>query len=130
MIFMFIHVLSISTLSADQSKNIRLRRAVTDNQNKVFVFGHRNPDTDTIASALAYASFLRSTHINAEVYRLGELNNETNFVLKAAGIAQSDGKYALHRKPCRRNEHRRISTINVSVICHYGDVTIDNVSFR
>jgi hypothetical protein len=23
--------------------------------------------------------------------------------------------------PCRRNEHRRISTINVSVICHFGD---------
>ncbi|CAF1413021.1 unnamed protein product [Rotaria sordida] len=57
-----------------------------NNQNQVFVFGHRNPDTDAIVSALVYAAFLRRMKINAKAYRLGNLNKETQFVLKTAGI--------------------------------------------
>ncbi len=72
------------------AKQRLLSRAAIIDQNKVFVFGHRNPDTDTITSALVYASFLRSTHINAKAYRLGDLNNETKFVLKTAGIEEPD----------------------------------------
>ncbi|MDQ4077559.1 MAG: putative manganese-dependent inorganic diphosphatase [Chloroflexota bacterium] len=47
----------------------------------VYVFGHKNPDTDSICSAIAYAQLKNiqaSGHIPA---RLGELNHETEFVL-------------------------------------------------
>lgn len=53
----------------------------------IAVFGHTNPDTDAITSALVYASYLNKTGIAAQAYRLGELNNETAFVLKSAGVA-------------------------------------------
>ncbi|ADV66215.1 manganese-dependent inorganic pyrophosphatase [Deinococcus maricopensis] len=52
----------------------------------VAVFGHLNPDTDAITSALVYANFLRRTGVDATAYRLGELNRETAFVLSEAGV--------------------------------------------
>lgn len=51
----------------------------------IAVFGHTNPDTDAIASALLYAELLRLQGHAAQAYRLGEPNNETRFVLKTAG---------------------------------------------
>lgn len=50
------------------------------------VFGHTNPDTDAIASALVYASLLSRQGLPAKAYRLGELNFETPFVLREAGV--------------------------------------------
>ncbi|AFZ66677.1 manganese-dependent inorganic pyrophosphatase [Deinococcus peraridilitoris] len=50
------------------------------------VFGHLNPDTDAITAALVYASFLRRTGREAQAYRLGEPNRETEFVLRTAGV--------------------------------------------
>ena len=48
--------------------------------------GHQNPDTDAITAAIVYANFLNRMNIKATPYRLGDLNNETKFVLKTAGI--------------------------------------------
>ncbi|WP_410502730.1 manganese-dependent inorganic pyrophosphatase [Exiguobacterium acetylicum] len=48
---------------------------------KVLVFGHKNPDTDTITSAIAYAELKKALGINAEAIRLGEMNDETLFAL-------------------------------------------------
>ncbi len=50
------------------------------------VFGHLNPDTDAIASALVYARLLSRQGIEAQAYRLGSLNFETPFVLERAGL--------------------------------------------
>ncbi|GHF62589.1 manganese-dependent inorganic pyrophosphatase [Deinococcus metalli] len=50
------------------------------------VFGHLNPDTDAIASALVYARLLTRQGTPARAYRLGDLNFETPFVLREAGI--------------------------------------------
>ncbi len=49
--------------------------------NEIMVFGHRNPDTDSITSALALAHLKRKQGVNAIAYRLGELPKETQFVL-------------------------------------------------
>ncbi|MDP4164425.1 MAG: manganese-dependent inorganic pyrophosphatase [Bacillota bacterium] len=48
---------------------------------KIFIFGHKNPDTDTICSAIAYAELKNKMEINAEAIRLGEISGETQFVL-------------------------------------------------
>lgn len=47
------------------------------------VFGHTNPDTDAITAALVYANLLNRQGVEAQAFRLGELNFETQFVLRA-----------------------------------------------
>ncbi|WKA59039.1 manganese-dependent inorganic pyrophosphatase [Planococcus shenhongbingii] len=48
----------------------------------VFVLGHKNPDTDSICSAISYAYLKNQIGMNAEPIRLGELNNETIYALE------------------------------------------------
>lgn len=48
---------------------------------KVLIFGHKNPDTDTICSAIAYAELKKSLGVDAEPVRLGEVNGETQYAL-------------------------------------------------
>lgn len=48
---------------------------------KVLVFGHKNPDTDSICSAIAYAALKKELGADAEPIRLGSVNNETQFAL-------------------------------------------------
>lgn len=50
------------------------------------VFGHQNPDTDAITAALVYARLLSRQGVEAQAYRLGDLNFETAFVLREAGV--------------------------------------------
>ncbi|ACO47078.1 manganese-dependent inorganic pyrophosphatase [Deinococcus deserti] len=56
----------------------------------IAVFGHRNPDTDAIASAMVYASLLSRQGVEAQAYRLGELNFETSYVLRELGLEAPD----------------------------------------
>lgn len=54
----------------------------------VTVFGHRNPDTDAICSALAYADFLRqTTRPDAVAACCGPPNQRTEFALRRAGLS-------------------------------------------
>ena len=48
---------------------------------EVYIFGHMNPDTDSICSAIVYAQYKRSKGLKARAARIGELNPETKFVL-------------------------------------------------
>ncbi|EXX87682.1 inorganic pyrophosphatase [Paenibacillus darwinianus] len=48
---------------------------------KVLIFGHKNPDTDSICSAIAYAELKKSLGLNAEAVRLGAVGEETQFAL-------------------------------------------------
>ena len=52
----------------------------------ILIFGHKNPDTDTICSALAYANLKNILGDEAKAVRLGELNEETKFVLNYFGV--------------------------------------------
>lgn len=54
---------------------------------KVLIFGHKNPDTDTICSAIAYADLKSKLGWNVEPVRLGEVNGETAFALERFGFA-------------------------------------------
>ncbi|MCL6457894.1 MAG: manganese-dependent inorganic pyrophosphatase [Gorillibacterium sp.] len=53
---------------------------------KTLVFGHRNPDTDTICSAIAYAELKSALGWNVEAVRLGNVSGETQFALDHFGI--------------------------------------------
>ena len=55
----------------------------------VYVVGHKNPDTDSICSAIAYAN-LKNKMTRTEdyvPYRAGQLNEETRYVLKKCGVS-------------------------------------------
>jgi len=49
---------------------------------KTLIFGHKNPDTDTICSAIAYADLKNKLGVEAEPVRLGDINGETQFALE------------------------------------------------
>jgi len=54
----------------------------------LYVFGHRNPDTDAICSAIAYADFLRrTTRPDAIAACCGAPNQRTEYALRVAGLA-------------------------------------------
>ena len=57
-------------------------------QKKIFVIGHKNPDTDSICSAIAYADIKnRSTAGKKYVAkRAGQISDETEYVLNRFGV--------------------------------------------
>ncbi len=60
---------------------------MSDRKRPVFVIGHRNPDTDSICSAIAYAKLKKK--LTGEDYvaaRAGHLNEETQYVMDRFGI--------------------------------------------
>jgi inorganic pyrophosphatase/exopolyphosphatase len=63
---------------------------MNDKSEETMVFGHSNPDTDAITAALVYTEFLCRNNVKAKAYRLGDLNNETKFVLKSAGVKEPE----------------------------------------
>ncbi len=59
-------------------------------QENVYILGHKNPDTDSICSAIAYAD-IRNRTSRGETYiprRAGQINEETEYVLKRFGFSQ------------------------------------------
>jgi manganese-dependent inorganic pyrophosphatase len=48
---------------------------------KTLIFGHKNPDTDTICSALVYADLKKKLGQHVEAVRLGEISGETRYAL-------------------------------------------------
>ena len=57
-------------------------------QEKIFVIGHKNPDTDSICSAIAYAD-IKNRSVQKAKYipkRAGQINEETEYVLNRFGV--------------------------------------------
>lgn len=52
----------------------------------ILIFGHRHPDTDSICSSIALAELKKEMGVTAIPYRLGDINKETEFVLKHFGV--------------------------------------------
>ena len=58
------------------------------NQEKIFVIGHKNPDTDSICSAIAYCDIKNRTSQKQKFVpkRAGQINEETEYVLSRFGV--------------------------------------------
>lgn len=77
--------------------------------NLLYITGHKNPDTDSICSAIAYAEFKNKTgELKAIPVRLGDVNRETKFILEYFGV----------------DVPKLIDTVKVQV----SDLHIDNVA--
>ena len=55
-------------------------------ENKVLIFGHKNPDTDTICSAIVEEILDRKNGWETKAARLGTVNKETQYVLNYLGL--------------------------------------------
>ena len=55
---------------------------------KVFVVGHKNPDTDSVCSAICYARLKSALNKDIEyiAIRAGHMNEETQYVLQRFGV--------------------------------------------
>jgi len=59
--------------------------------NKVLIFGHQSPDTDSITSAIVMENLERKLgNENAKAVSLGHINKETKFVLDYLGIEEPE----------------------------------------
>ena len=58
------------------------------NQEIIFVIGHKNPDTDSICSAIAYSDIKNRTCQDKKYIpkRAGQINEETEYVLNRFGV--------------------------------------------
>ncbi len=75
----------------------------------IYITGHKNPDTDSICAAIAYAEFKNKVGgLKAIPVRLGDINRETQFILNYFGV----------------DEPKFIETVKVQV----SDLHIDNVA--
>ena len=67
--------------------------------NTIYVTGHKHPDTDTIISSIAYAYLKNQLGIQCVACRLGDVNDETKFLLDRFGYDEpkllSDARFKL-----------------------------------
>ena len=64
---------------------------------KIYVTGHRNPDTDSIVAAMAYAALRNSTgHREYEAACLGRVSDETQIVLDRFGFEPPTRIHSMH----------------------------------
>ena len=55
---------------------------------KIYIFGHKNPDTDSVCSSITYANLKNKLGFNAEPRLLSPLNPETKFVLNKFNLEE------------------------------------------
>ena len=53
----------------------------------ILIFGHKNPDTDTICSSIVYNNLKRIQGMDSEAVRLGEINDETKYALEYFNVS-------------------------------------------
>lgn len=80
---------------------------------KLYIFGHRNPDTDSVCASITLANLKRKLGFSAEERVLGNLNKESKFVLNYWGVKEpkylNDVKLQIkdleYRKNCYMSEN-------------------------
>jgi manganese-dependent inorganic pyrophosphatase len=85
----------------------------------VYVFGHKNPDTDSICSAIAYADLKNKAAGGYFPARLGELNRETRFVLEHFDVEEPD---FLPHVYVRAQDLMQTDVISAPIDCSIFDV--------
>ncbi len=66
--------------------NIERKLIIMDS--KLYVFGHKNPDTDSITSSIVLANLERALGYDATAYKLGNINKETKYALKTFEVEE------------------------------------------
>ena len=82
--------ITASEYRAEQELNYRLNRSDLDGlgeiEGTIYVTGHKSPDSDTVGSSIAYAALLQALGYDARPVVLGDINNETRYILETGGL--------------------------------------------
>lgn len=103
--------------------------------NELFILSHKNPDTDSIVSSIvAEKYFIKVSGVNAKAYRIGDINNETKFVLEqfnieapvSLSLLPENAKVALvdHNSP--EEAINGLKSMQVEKIIDHHKITIQN----
>lgn len=58
---------------------------------EIYIFGHKNPDTDTILSSIVLETMEKAKGVNnVKAYRLGDVNKETKYALNYFGVKEPE----------------------------------------
>ena len=98
----------------------------------IYVTGHKSPDTDTVCSTIIYARLLQKLGYDALPVVLGEINNETRYVLENAGVEEPPLLEDVSGKTIVLVDHSDyVQSANglkdaniIMIIDHHGDGTI------
>ena len=117
---------------AERELNIRLNRAELENisleDGPIYVIGHKSPASDTVCSAIAYASLLRELGYDAQAAVQGPVNQETAYILEKAGfevpplLEETAGKNIVlvdHSEYAQSADDLKDANI-ISIIDHHG----------
>lgn len=124
-------------LAAERELDITINRADLEGiklvDGPIYVTGHRSPDADTVCSSIAYARLLCELGYDAQPVVLGEINKETAYILKSAGVEvpplfeDASGKNMVlmdHSDVLLSAEGIEDANI-ITIIDHHGDGTIN-----
>ena len=78
----------------------------------IYVIGHKNPDCDSIVSAIAYSNLKRELNENVVACRLGPCNSETKYLLKKFNFEQPE---LIYTAKCQLKEIDMDDTVLVTV---------------
>ena len=102
----------------------------------VYVFGHKNPDSDTVCAAIAVADLKSKTGVEAVPVMLGEANPETKFILDKFGVDVPEVMTSVAGKKVMLVDHSDLSQSPddlkeaeiIGIFDHHklGDVTTPN----
>lgn len=121
----------------DDELRVRINRSDLETMELVdgpiYVSGHKSPDADTVCSAIAYANLLNKLGYDARPVVLGDINKETEYILKQAGVTvpeklESASGINMVLVDHGDNEHavNGIEDANiVAIIDHHADGSVD-----
>ena len=125
-----------SQYQAEQELNYRLNRSELDGlgeiEGTIYVTGHKSPDSDTVGSSIAYASLLRALGYDARPVVLGDINNETRYILETGGLeipmllddaAGCNMVLVDHSEYSQSAEGLRDANV-ITIIDHHGDGSV------
>jgi len=101
-------------------------------EGKIYVTGHKSPDSDTVGSSIAYAALLQKLGYDAVPVVLGPVNHETAYILEAAGVETPElleDAAGLNMVLVDHSEYTQSAdglqdAHIISIIDHHGDGTV------
>ena len=68
--------------------NVKIIREEEIIMDEIYIFGHKNPDTDSVTASIALSYLKNKTRMKTTPRVLGDINNETKFVLDYFKVPQ------------------------------------------
>ena len=95
-------------------------------ENKIYIFGHRNPDTDSVTSAIALSYLKNQLGYNTEPAVLSSINQESKFVLNYFNVKTpiflNDVKLKIEMNPDKFKKLTKVQREFLAVLYYVGGV--------